>query len=93
MFSEEGLSCDVFVSFHNVCHADRQSTLTLTANETETNHSLLLLLLQVGDLMMIKDHIALVGMVGHNALMGPNDNALGPRFPSLSDVYDQKSQV
>jgi xanthosine phosphorylase len=38
-----------------------------------------------GQLMAITDHINLTGF---NALIGPNDEALGPRFPSLRDAYD-----
>ena len=38
-----------------------------------------------GELMMITDHINLTGA---NVLAGPNDDDLGPRFPSLADAYD-----
>ena len=38
-----------------------------------------------GSLMAIIDHI---NMMGVNVLMGSNDDALGPRFPSLRDAYD-----
>jgi xanthosine phosphorylase len=38
-----------------------------------------------GQLMLIADHINLSGV---NVLTGPNDDALGPRFPSLRDAYD-----
>ncbi len=38
-----------------------------------------------GALMAITDHINLSGV---NILTGPNDDALGPRFPSLHDAYD-----
>ena len=38
-----------------------------------------------GSLMAIIDHINLTGV---NLLVGPNDDALGPRFPSLRDAYD-----
>jgi purine-nucleoside phosphorylase len=38
-----------------------------------------------GRLMLITDHINLTGV---NPLIGPNDDALGPRFPSLRDAYD-----
>jgi xanthosine phosphorylase len=38
-----------------------------------------------GSLMAIIDHI---NMTGANLLMGPNDDAIGPRFPSLRDAYD-----
>ncbi len=38
-----------------------------------------------GRLMAITDHINLTGV---NLLVGPNDDAIGPRFPSLRDAYD-----
>jgi xanthosine phosphorylase len=38
-----------------------------------------------GRLMAIADHINLLGA---NPLTGPNDEAVGPRFPSLQDAYD-----
>jgi xanthosine phosphorylase len=38
-----------------------------------------------GSLMAITDHINLSGV---NVLAGPNDDELGPRFPSLRDAYD-----
>nr|XP_056700901.1 purine nucleoside phosphorylase-like [Euleptes europaea] len=44
----------------------------------------------VGDLMVIRDHINLLGLVGENPLMGPNEDRFGPRFPALSDAYDRK---
>jgi xanthosine phosphorylase len=38
-----------------------------------------------GRLMMITDHI---NMSGVNVLAGPNDDSIGPRFPSMRDAYD-----
>ncbi len=42
-----------------------------------------------GDLMLIKDHINIPGMTGSSPLMGPNDDTLGPRFPSMTKAYDR----
>jgi len=42
-----------------------------------------------GDIMLIQDHINLPGMIGHGPLMGPNDDAVGPRFLSLTQTYDR----
>jgi purine-nucleoside phosphorylase len=41
--------------------------------------------LDPGDLMLIEDHL---NLTGQSPLTGPNDDALGPRFPALSDAYD-----
>ncbi|MFZ4815575.1 MAG: purine-nucleoside phosphorylase [Phototrophicaceae bacterium] len=40
-----------------------------------------------GDIMVINDHINLIGIAGFSALIGPNDDALGPRFPGMGQNY------
>lgn len=44
---------------------------------------------KVGDIMLIKDHINLVGFAGNNPLQGPNDERFGPRFPPMNNAYDR----
>ena len=41
--------------------------------------------LRPGMLVLISDH---VNLLGTSPLVGPNDDALGPRFPDMSDAYD-----
>lgn len=38
-----------------------------------------------GDMMLVTDHVNLMGV---NPLLGPNDDALGPRFPDMTHAYD-----
>jgi purine-nucleoside phosphorylase len=38
-----------------------------------------------GDLMVVVDHLNLTGT---SPLLGPNDDALGPRFPDMTAAYD-----
>lgn len=45
---------------------------------------------QPGDLMLITDHINLLGMAGNSPLRGPNLDELGPRFPDMSQAYDRQ---
>jgi purine-nucleoside phosphorylase len=43
-----------------------------------------------GDLMMITDHL---NLTGQSPLTGPNDEALGARFPDMSQAYDRALQA
>ena len=42
-------------------------------------------LFRSGDVMLVDDHI---NLMGDSPLRGPNDDALGPRFPDMGQAYD-----
>jgi purine-nucleoside phosphorylase len=46
-----------------------------------------------GDLMLLTDHLNLIGMAGQNPLRGPNLDEFGVRFPDMSKVYDRDLQA
>jgi purine-nucleoside phosphorylase len=46
-------------------------------------------LFRAGDLMLISDHL---NLMGDNPLVGENIDAWGPRFPDMSQVYDRHLQ-
>lgn len=44
---------------------------------------------QVGDLMLMNDHINFPGFAGNNPLRGANDESIGPRFVGMAQSYDR----
>lgn len=44
---------------------------------------------QPGELMLIRDHLNLLGMAGESPLRGPNLDEFGPRFPDMTEAYDR----
>lgn len=43
-----------------------------------------------GDILLIKDHINMIGMLGNSPLQGPNDKRLGSRHPPMIGAYDRQ---
>jgi len=43
---------------------------------------------QVGDVMLIRDHLNMPGMAGQNPLRGVNDPVFGKRFVAMDDAYN-----
>ncbi|MFP3854653.1 MAG: purine-nucleoside phosphorylase [Anaerolineales bacterium] len=43
-----------------------------------------------GELMILSDHVNLMGMAGMTPLRGPNLEEFGPRFPDMSQAYDRE---
>ena len=46
-----------------------------------------------GDLMVLRDHINLMGLAGLNPLVGPDEPELGVRFLEMTDPYDADLRV
>lgn len=44
---------------------------------------------EIGDVMIITDHIGLPLIAGKHPLVGPNDASFGARFPAMSEAYDK----
>lgn len=60
------------------------STCILTCAAGGINQSF-----DVGDIMVIKDHIAPLLWTLQNPLVGPNDERFGPRFPAANRIYSR----
>ena len=43
-----------------------------------------------GEVMLINDHLNLLGMAGESPLRGPNFDSIGPRFPDMGRAYDRE---
>ena len=43
-----------------------------------------------GDVMLINDHLNLLGMAGESPLRGLNFDSIGPRFPDMGRAYDRE---
>jgi purine-nucleoside phosphorylase len=43
-----------------------------------------------GEVMLITDHLNLLGMAGESPLRGPNFDQIGPRFPDMGRPYDRQ---
>ena len=43
-----------------------------------------------GEVMLITDHLNLLGMAGESPLRGPNFDSIGPRFPDMGLAYDRE---
>ncbi|XP_068142636.1 purine nucleoside phosphorylase isoform X5 [Drosophila tropicalis] len=44
----------------------------------------------VGDIMLMHDHVNMLGFAGNSPLQGPNDPRFGPRFPALVNSYNKE---
>ena len=45
---------------------------------------------RVGQIMLVRDHVALPAMAGLNPLRGPNADEFGDRFPAMNDAYSHR---
>jgi purine-nucleoside phosphorylase len=57
-------------------------TVVLTCKASAVNETY-----QIGDIMIIKDHLAPLLWTLNNPLVGHNDERFGPRFPAVNRIY------
>lgn len=80
----EGHSMASIVLPVRVLHGLGAKTLVVTNASGGINDAF-----HVGDLMLITDHL---NLMGNNPLIGANDDQLGPRFPPMSQAYTVELQ-
>jgi purine-nucleoside phosphorylase len=78
----EGLTAAQVVEPTLLMHRLGARTLLLTNASGGVNPSF-----GAGTLMAITDHL---NLTGRTPLLGPNEDALGPRFPDLTDAWDRE---
>ncbi len=78
----EGLSALQVVEPALLMHRLGAGTLLLTNASGGVNHAF-----PAGTLMLLSDHL---NLTGRTPLLGPNDEAVGPRFLDLTAVYDKE---
>lgn len=49
--------------------------------------------LEVGDLVLIEDHLSLANLAGNDPLRGPNDESVGERFVSMNNAYAKRLRL
>ena len=81
----EGLSALQVVEPALLMHRLGAGTLLLTNAAGGVNHAF-----PAGTLMLLSDHL---NLTGRTPLIGPNDDAVGPRFLDLSVVYDKELRL
>lgn len=81
----EGYSLQEVTFPVRVLHALGVTTLILTNAAGGLNPSF-----RVGDLMLIRD---VINLMGDNPLRGPNDERLGPRFPGMRDLFSPTTML
>ena len=64
--------------------SDKTPTMADIARRTGVSPMTVSRAFKPGSLMLIEDHL---NLTGHNCLRGPNDPALGVRFPDMSAAY------
>ncbi|XP_028410083.1 purine nucleoside phosphorylase-like [Dendronephthya gigantea] len=83
----EGYSLDKVTAPIRVMHLLGIKTLIVTNAAGGINPSF-----NIGDVMILKDHINFPSLAGANPLRGPNDERFGERFPPMNAAYNRDLQ-